>query len=156
MLNLHALAHGRTKAELSGSILGFDYGLARIGVAVGQTISDTASPLCVLRNQDGQVDWKDISLLIQEWQPVGLVVGLPLRLNGDEQAFTQNARKFAQRLGGRYNLPVFLIEEQLSSIAAEQRLQVTDKTAKKSRNNRDMLLDAHAAQILLSNWLETA
>lgn len=156
MLNLQALAQGRTKADLSGSILGFDYGLARIGVAVGQTISDTASPLCVLHNQDGQVHWDDISLLIQEWQPVGLVVGLPLRLNGEEQAFTQNARKFAQRLGGRYNLPVFLIEEQLSSIAAEQRLKANHKTAPKNRHSRDMLLDAHAAQILLSNWLETA
>lgn len=155
MLNLHALAQGRTKADLSGSLLGFDYGLARIGVAVGQTISDTATPLCVLKNRDGQVNWDDISALITEWQPVGLVVGLPLRLNGEEQAFTQNARKFAQRLGGRYNLPVFLIEEQLSSIEAEQRLR-TQSAGKKANTRHNSLLDAHAAQILLTNWLETA
>ncbi|SFR53707.1 Holliday junction resolvase RuvX [Thiomicrospira sp. ALE5] len=155
MLNLHALAQGRTKADLSGSLLGFDYGLARIGVAIGQTISDTATPLCVLKNRDGQVNWDDISALITEWQPVGLVVGLPLRLNGEEQPFTQNARKFAQRLGGRYNLPVFLIEEQLSSIEAEQRLRA-QSAGKKASTRHDSLLDAHAAQILLTNWLETA
>ncbi|AHF00665.1 Holliday junction resolvase [Thiomicrospira aerophila AL3] len=155
MLNLHALAQGRTKADLSGSLLGFDYGLARIGVAIGQTISDTATPLCVLKNRDGQVNWDDISALITEWQPVGLVVGLPLRLNGEEQPFTQNARKFAQRLGGRYNLPVFLIEEQLSSIEAEQRLRA-QSGGKKNHTRHNPLLDAHAAQILLTNWLETA
>lgn len=155
MLNTQALAHGQSKATLHGTILGFDFGLQRVGVAVGQTISNTSSPLCVLQNSDGQVHWDDIQTLVTEWQPVAAVVGLPLRLNGEEQAFTQSARKFAQRLGGRFNLPIFLIEEQLTSIEAEQRL-LAMTNSKHRRAKQNPLLDAHAAQILLTNWLENA
>lgn len=136
-----------THSPLEGMVLGFDFGLKRIGVAVGQTISKTATPHAIVNSRDGVPDWLHITRLIEHWNPVALVVGLPMRLDGSEQPFTQSARKFGQRLNGRYRRPVFYIEEQLSSHEAEQRLKST------SSNNHS--LDAHAAQIILENWLST-
>lgn len=128
---------------LAGVVLGFDFGLKRIGVAVGQTITQTAAPEAIVRSQDGKPDWEHITRLFEKWQPVAIVVGLPMRLDGSEQALTQPARKFGQRLSGRYHCPVFYIEEQLSSIEAE------------SRRVKQTHIDDHAAQIILENWLES-
>lgn len=127
---------------LSGVVLGFDFGLKRIGVAVGQTVSKTASPEAIVQSRDGRPDWDHITRLFESWKPVAIVVGLPMRLNGEEQALTQPARKFGQRLSGRYHCPVFYIEEQLSSIEAEQR-RIPARA-----------VDDHAAQIILENWLQ--
>lgn len=132
----------KSPADVSGVVLGFDFGLKRIGVAVGQTISHTASPETIVACRDGQPDWQHISQLFEAWQPNAIVVGLPMRLNGEPQALTQPARKFGQRLSGRYHTPVFYIEEQLSSIEAEQR-----------KTRSDQPIDDHAAQIILENWL---
>lgn len=132
----------KSPAEVSGVVLGFDFGLKRIGVAVGQTISRTASPETIVASRDGQPDWQHISRLFEAWQPNAIVVGLPMRLNGEPQSLTQPARKFGQRLSGRYQTPVFYIEEQLSSVEAEQR-----------KTRSDQPIDDHAAQIILENWL---
>ncbi|WP_028485873.1 Holliday junction resolvase RuvX [Thiomicrorhabdus chilensis] len=129
-------------SELTGMVLGFDFGLKRIGVAVGQTVTQTASPEAIVNSRDGKPDWEHISALFEKWQPVAIVVGLPMRLDGSEQTLTQPARKFGQRLSGRYHCPVFYIEEQLSSIEAEQRGIQSDH------------IDDHAAQIILENWLQ--
>lgn len=126
-----------------GVIIGFDFGLRRIGVAIGQTITQTASPQAIVNSKDGKPDWEHITKLFEQWQPVAIVVGLPMRLDGTEQALTQPARKFGQRLSGRYNRPVFYIEEQLSSIEAE------------NRGLKQQHIDDHAAQILLENWLQS-
>ncbi len=128
--------------QVSGVVIGFDFGLKRIGVAIGQTISQTASPEAIVNSKDGKPDWEHITQLFETWQPVAIVVGLPMRLDGSEQALTQPARKFGQRLSGRYQRPVFYIEEQLSSIEAE------------SRQLKAAHIDDHAAQIILQNWLE--
>lgn len=128
--------------QVSGVVIGFDFGLKRIGVAIGQTISQTASPEAIVNSKDGKPDWEHITQLFETWQPVAIVVGLPMRLDGSEQALTQPARKFGQRLSGRYQRPVFYIEEQLSSIEAE------------SRQLKASHIDDHAAQIILQNWLE--
>lgn len=132
-------------SEINGMVMGFDFGLKRIGVAVGQTISKTATPEAIVSSKDGKPDWDHITHLIQQWQPTAIIVGLPMRLNGEEQALTQPARKFGQRLNGRYQTPVFYMEEQLSSIEAENRLKSHKKQA----------IDDHAAQIILESWLST-
>ena len=132
----------KTTTPLSGVVIGFDFGLRRIGVAVGQTITQTATPETIVNSKDGKPDWTHISRLFKAWQPVAIVVGLPMRLDGSEQALTQPARKFGQRLSGRYHCPIFYMEEQLSSIAAE------------SRQLKQTHIDDHAAQIILENWLE--
>lgn len=129
--------------KIEGTLLGFDFGLKRIGVAVGQTVTQTASPLDIVASKDGKPDWDHITRLFESWQPIAIVVGLPMRLNGEEQALTQPARKFGQRLSGRYHCPIYYIEEQLSSIEAEQR-----------RKDAKTHVDDHAAQIILENWLQ--
>lgn len=141
------------KGQIEGLVMGFDFGLKRIGIATGQTITATASPQTTLFSRDGVPDWDSISKLINEWQPKALIVGLPLRLDGSEQPFTQHARKFGQRLHGRYQKPVFFVEEQLSSFEAEQRnLKPQNRTQNRTTNQTQ--IDAHAAQIILQNWLE--
>ncbi|VAW45091.1 Putative pre-16S rRNA nuclease Yqg [hydrothermal vent metagenome] len=132
----------KTTTPLSGVVIGFDFGLRRIGVAIGQTITQTATPETIVNSKDGKPDWTHISRLFKAWQPVAIVVGLPMRLDGSEQALTQPARKFGQRLSGRYHCPIYYMEEQLSSIAAE------------SRQLKQTHIDDHAAQIILENWLE--
>lgn len=136
------IKYPKTPQEVDGLVLAFDFGLKRIGVAIGQTISNTASPEDIVNSKDGVPDWAHITQLFERWKPVAIVVGLPLWLTGEEQAITQSARKFGQRLSGRYQRPVFYIEEQLSSREAEMR-----------RKSTFTMVDDHAAQVILQSWL---
>ena len=86
------------------SLMGFDFGTRSIGIATGQEITGTASPLTSLKANDGIPDWSQLEKLLKEWQPDLLVVGLPLNMDGTEQEMTVRARKFGQRLHGRFGL----------------------------------------------------
>jgi putative Holliday junction resolvase len=130
------------------TLLGFDFGQQRIGVAVGQQVTGTATAICTLQSRDGRPDWDAISDLIKEWQPDTLVVGLPLHADGEESEISLAARKFARQLEGRYRLPVDTMNEYLSSHAARE-LQQQNRQADKTG------IDAIAARIILQNWLET-
>ena len=130
------------------SLLGFDFGQQRIGVAVGQQVTGTATAICTVQSRDGKPDWDTISDLIREWQPDTLVVGLPLHADGKESEISLAARKFARQLEGRYRLPVHTMNEYLSSQAARE-LQQQNRQAGKAG------IDAVAARIILQNWLET-
>ena len=120
----------------------FDHGEKRIGVAVGQTISGSASPLETIHCKHAKPDWPRISALVKMWQPSAFVVGHPLTMDGDKQAATHAAEKFARQLKGRYGLPFYLADERLSSHEAQQLL-------KDSYN-----VDPVAAQLILESWLE--
>lgn len=127
-------------------LLGFDFGIKRIGVAVGQELTASARALETLTSPDGGPDWKGISRLIEAWQPDALVVGLPFNLDGSEHEVTRLARRFGNRLKGRYNLPVFTVDERLSSVEAERELS--------SRGRYDKAeVDREAARIILESWL---
>jgi putative holliday junction resolvase len=127
-------------------LLGFDFGSKRIGVAVGQELTRTATALETLKSRDGGPDWDSITRLIKEWQPDALVLGLPLNADGSEHETTRLARRFGNRLTGRYNLPVFTIDERLSSVEAERIL------SEKGRFDKEEV-DKLAAQIILESWL---
>ncbi len=128
-----------------GRYLAFDFGLKRIGYATGNTTTLTTSAGGLLHSKDGVPDWQAIHQLIEQWAPAALVVGLPFRLNGDEQLTTQQARKFGQRLSGRSGKPVYFVPEQLSSKQAEAHLRQTgEKTP----------VDAIAAQIILAHFFQ--
>ncbi len=122
------------------SLLCFDFGTKRIGVAVGQTITQTATPLQTVRNINNHPDWNNIEQLIDEWQPDALVVGLPLNMMDEVQEMTIASEKFMRQLHGRFHLPVYSIDERLSSFEAAQR---TGKTTD---------LDPVAAQAILETW----
>jgi len=128
------------------TLLGFDFGLQRIGIAVGQIISGTASALCTLTARNGKPDWESITALIENWRPDALVVGLPLYADGSDSSMTTAARTFAQQLEERYRLPVYTMDERLSSHAATELARTRKSAGKKG-------IDAIAAGIILENWL---
>lgn len=128
-------------------LLGFDFGSKRIGVAVGQELTGSARALVTLNNRNGAPDWEAISRLITEWQPAALVVGLPLNLDGTDHDVTRLARRFGNRLRGRYNLPVYTMDERLSSVEAEAQLAERGRYEKAD-------VDKVAAQLILQGWLE--
>lgn len=128
-------------------LLGFDFGTKRIGVAVGQELTRSARALETLRSRDGGPDWEGISRLIKQWQPAALVLGLPLNLDGSDHEITRLARRFGNRLRGRYNLPVYTIDERLSSAEAEALL------ARQGHFDKEEV-DKVAAQVILQSWLE--
>jgi putative Holliday junction resolvase len=130
------------------TLLGFDYGKHRIGVAVGQDVTGTATALCTLACPGGEPDWEKIARLVAEWSPAALVVGLPLHADGSDSATTVAARGFAGELEVRYQLPVYCIDERLSSHAAKE---LQRETPGKNRDG----IDAIAARIILQNWLDT-
>lgn len=128
-------------------LLGFDFGIKRIGVSVGQELTGTARELETLTSPDGGPDWKGITRLIDEWQPDALVLGLPLNADGSEHEVSRLARRFGNRLNGRYNLPVFTIDERLSSVEAERML------AEEKGHFEKEEVDRLAARIILESWL---
>jgi len=130
-------------------LLGFDFGTHNIGVAVGQTITGTASPLPALKAKDGQPDWQKVEKMIAEWQPKLLVVGLPLNMDGSEQTLTDLARKFANRLHGRFGLPVELQDERLTTVAAKEELFARGGYRELSKDK----IDSAAAQLILEDYL---
>lgn len=129
--------------------LGLDFGLRRIGIAVGQTLTRTASPLGRINARDGEPDWPALDAIIKEWQPSGLVVGLPLNMDNTEQFLTECAKTFKNALQQRYALPVHMIDERLSTLEAKSRLY----QAGKHRALHHKGIDSVAAQIILEAWL---
>jgi len=137
-----------------GYILAFDFGLRRIGVAVGQATTCTASTLETVRNSR-QPDWGVIDRLVKQWGPQLMLVGLPLGPRGEETEMSTAARRFAAVLGARYSLPVEFADERLTSRAAEERFAGLRAAGAVRRKNSDQV-DAISAQIILENWLKSA
>jgi putative Holliday junction resolvase len=137
---------------MSGCVLGFDFGARRIGVASGNRISQSARPLPVLMVKSGQPDWVRVDALLSEWQPQALVVGLPLTLDGGEQAITRGARAFADALGTRSNLPVHLVDERHTSQEAARRF-AAQRAAGSARRRDAENIDSLAAAVILESWL---
>lgn len=128
-----------------GALLGFDFGPRKIGIAVGQAITATASPLTTLRARQGRPDWEGIGALILQWRPEHLVVGLPFDLDDTEAEAAPQARRFARQLSGRFGLPVSLVDERLTSREARAQLG-------KAATSRE-IVDAMAAKLILETWL---
>jgi putative Holliday junction resolvase len=128
-----------------GTLLGFDYGSRKIGVAVGQTVTGTATALETLQLVSQKPDWKRIEALIEEWKPQALVVGLPLDVDDSETDATQPALRFSRQLEGRFHLKVYLADERFTSFEARDRL------GHKAKQLEDY--DAVAAKLILETWL---
>ncbi len=136
-------------------VMAFDFGMKRTGVAVGQTITGTANALTTLTSrQPGQPDWTRIQKLLQEWRPDALVVGIPVNLDNKEQAITHAARGFAKKLRSRFQLPVFEVDERLTSKAANREF-IQARQNGQARRKDIKKLDAHAAKHILETWLKT-
>ena len=137
----------------TGTIIAFDYGRRRIGVAVGQTLTGSATPLAVVPVAN-KPDWQAITDIIKEWKPAAIVVGLPLAEEGGETDMSKGARRFGRQLHGRYGIQVLYEDERLTSFGAQERF--VDARARGEMRKKDAAFkDAIAAQIILENWLLT-
>lgn len=132
-----------------GSVLAFDFGEKRVGVAAADLAMGIAHPLQTLHAEDNKTRFAAIAALIAEWKPVRLIVGEPRHADGGAHDTARLARRFAQRLEGRFGVPVTLVDETLSSQAAESHLREQGVAAAK----RAAVLDAAAACEILQTWL---
>lgn len=131
------------------TVLGFDFGTHTIGVATGQSLTCTASPLTELAARDGQPDWQKLGALLDEWKPDLVVVGLPLNMDGSESELTARAKKFANRLHGRFGIQVELMDERLSTVAAKEAILENGGSTDFKRHR----VDSIAAGYILESWL---
>lgn len=134
----------------AGTVMAFDFGEKRIGVAVGETLLGIAHPLATIAEERNDARFRAIETLIAEWRPALLVVGLPTYLDGSEHALSRLSRKFAQRLHGRFSLPVMLVDERLSSAEASRSLQQAGLSGRRQKP----VLDQVAAQTILQFYFD--
>lgn len=132
-----------------GVYLGFDFGYKRLGVAIGQGITQSARPLKTLSAKLGVPDWGEIGKIIHQWRPRGLIVGLPTRIDDSEQYTTGAAKRFAEQLQQRFSLPVHLVDERLTTIEARSQLFAKGGYRKIEKSQ----IDSFAACIILEQWL---
>jgi len=125
-------------------LLGFDFGSTKIGVAIGQTLTCEARALTLIKAKNGVPNWAQIANLIKEWRPQTLVVGLPLNMDDSVSDMSHRAQKFARQLNGRFNLPVELWDERLTSFEARGLI---------AQNNSKQSVDATAAALILQSFL---
>jgi putative Holliday junction resolvase len=131
----------------SGLIFGFDFGQKKIGLAKGQMITQTATPLTILRAQAGEPQWPQLDALVATWHPVAMVLGLPLNADGSMSTTAIAAQAFGELLRQRYQRPLHYMDEHLTTYAARQR--------SKEYGHKPGWVDAQAAQIMLESWLCT-
>lgn len=124
-----------------GQLMAFDYGLKRIGVAVGNTVTKTAQPLVVIRANNETKRFSEIEQLVKQWQPVGFVVGVPYHEDGSENSLTASCQRFSRQLAGRYKLPCATVNERYSSVVVDQPKEA---------------IDMHSAQIILEQYFQEA
>lgn len=135
-----------------GTVLAFDFGEKRVGVAVGECELRSASPLTTFDAETNDARWSAVARLIDEWKPVVLVVGLPLSPDGVAHDMTARAQRFARQLEGRYRLPVMLQDERYTSAEADSLLR--DEQGMRDWRSRKQKLDAHAAQLILKDYFD--
>ena len=133
---------------MANIVLGLDFGMRHIGLAIGQVITNTATPLDSIKAQDGIPEWDLIQQVIDEWGVDALIVGLPYNMDGTEQPMTALARKFGRRLEARFHLPVHFVDERLTSYEAKKELTGHGSTKKRPKN-----VDSVAARIIVESWL---
>ena len=120
-------------------IIGFDFGTSKIGVAVGQKITASATPIGKVSATNGKPDWSQLDSIVDEWQPCLFVIGLPLNMDDSKNDITRAAERFAKRLLGRYKIPFEMMDERLSTFEARQ--------------GKAQDVDAAAARLILETWL---
>jgi putative Holliday junction resolvase len=138
-------------ADSDATVLAFDFGTRRIGVAVGNTVVRVAHPLATIEGERSETRFAVIAALVDEWQPEQLVVGVPVHADGTEHEMTLRARRFARQLEGRFRLPVAQVDERYTTEAAQAQLAAS-RAGRRGRERRDQV----AAQLILQGWFDEA
>lgn len=141
-----------SESGTGASVLGIDYGERRIGVAIGNTLTGTGTPLQTLAARNGIPEWHRLDTLIERWRPGMLVVGLPHTDDGSEHPLAVRIRAFSDHLRMRYGLPVQHVDEQFSSATAQSHLTSERRAGRRGRISKGDI-DALAAAVLLEHWL---
>ena len=128
------------------TILAFDFGLRKIGIAVGNNEAKTTLPLGIIYARKEKIPWLDIEKLLEEWKPNLVIVGDPLNMDGSESEMCHKARNFAKRLNGRFSVTVHMVDERLTTFEAKS-MTYNKKTAQR--------VDSFAAEIILKDWMST-
>jgi len=136
-------------------LLGFDFGSNKIGVAIGQTITKQARALTVIKANNGVPNWQQIDILIKQYNPNTLVIGLPINMDDSISDISLKAQKFARQLNGRFNIPVQMWDERLSSFEARGLLKATKKNNNNKTNQKNQNIDAIAAALILQGFLDS-
>lgn len=131
-------------------LISFDFGMKRIGVAIGQTVTETARPLATLKADQGLPDWSLLTILIKKWRPDALIVGIPLNMDGSLQPMSHHAKHFAMLLKEKFNLPVFEMDERLTTKAAREHLFNEGGYQALQEGKVDQM----AAKLILENWIK--
>jgi putative Holliday junction resolvase len=137
-------------AIFEGTLLAFDFGTRRIGIAKGNSLLGTAQPLATIDAEKNEIRFAKIAELVNEWKPCGLIVGLPCNDDGTPHEMTALCRRFANRLKGRFNLPTILIDERYTSAAASSVLNEQGVYGRKQKS----VLDQYAAQQILQAYFD--
>ena len=132
------------------TVIGFDFGKKYIGVAVGQEMTGSASPLGSIKANDGIPNWDTLANYLKEWQPDLIVVGLPLNMDGSEQQLTLDAKKFGQRIAGRFGLKVEFQDERLTTADAKEQLFSRGGYKNLKKDN----IDAESARLIIESFFE--
>ena len=140
--------------RLDGTMLAFDVGARRIGVAVGSRLGAGARGIAVVDMRDEKADWAAVDKLKREWMPAGFIVGDPLTLDGSDQPSRVRARRFARGLQERFKLPVVMIDERNSSQEAARRFAAARADGRRKRRDAEVL-DAVAAAVIVERWLSS-
>src|SRR5262245_31626306 len=140
-------------APAARTVLSFDYGLRRIGVAVGNTLTGTAEALATIAAQDGEPDWAAIDRCVADWRPAAIIAGVPYNMSARNDRLTQAALRFADGLGQRYGIEVPRVDERLTSREAEDELRERRRSGAKSKRVQRGDVDREAARLLLLQWL---
>ena len=127
-------------------IVAFDFGIKKIGVAVGQTETNTSSPLHVIQNKDNKINWNEISIVLNEWKPDLILIGKPLNMDGTDSEIMKKVDKFFQKLKSTYEAEYQYIDERLTTFEAREILKENEKD----------FVDANAAKILIDSWFENS
>lgn len=141
-----------TKLSPPYSVLGFDFGLKKIGIAVGQSVTGTASPIKIIRADNGDFPQSELKQLLQTWKPQALIVGIPLNMDDSPSKITIAAEAFAQHLEALTQLPVYRVDERLTTRGA--RYELEDVLNKTKAKRKDYRLDAFAACLIVEIWLQ--
>ncbi|GAB3003371.1 Holliday junction resolvase RuvX [Psychrosphaera aestuarii] len=133
------------------TIMGIDFGTGSIGFAIGQSLTGTGSPIKALKAKEGVPNWDEVEKLLKEWQPDLVVVGLPLNMDGTEQLVTQKAKKFANRVHGRFGVQIHMHDERLSTTDAKASLFASGGYKNLKKGN----VDAQSAVVILESYFES-
>ena len=141
-----------TPIKAPNTLLGFDFGTKSIGVATGQMITATAQPIAAIKANDGIPNWDTVEAVIKEWKPDLIVVGLPLNMDGTEQPITQRAKKFGNRLTGRFGVKTVFQDERLTTASAKE--FIFERGGYKALEKGKV--DSVSAALILEGWMENS